>query len=215
MVCIEVRHAHRFLSTRLNKTDRNDARGIAEMMRVGHFKLVRVKSKASLLLCTTLIARKKLVDHTLAIEQSIGGVLKVHGLKVGSVHRCAFAAVNRIDPDRSVNPAQQSLWCLRAWHSISASDPQRESSALRQRSQPERAETPARRLRSPATSCRRLERDPTAGRGPPKTDEDSRCSKNRIDQSIRQESERRVPLRVALQGLGRQQSRRPAARVRP
>lgn len=91
-VCVEVRHAHRFLSTRLNKTDRNDARGIAEMMRVGHYKAVHVKSKASLLLRTTLIARKKFVDHMLAIEQTIRGVLKVHGLKVGSVHRCAFPA---------------------------------------------------------------------------------------------------------------------------
>ena len=34
-VCIEARHAHRFLSSRPNKTDRNDARGIAEMMRLG------------------------------------------------------------------------------------------------------------------------------------------------------------------------------------
>lgn len=90
-VCVEVRHAHRFLSTRLNKTDRSDARGIAEMMRVGHCKPVPVKSKASPSLRTTLIARKKFVDHMLAIEQTIRGVLKVHGLKVGNVHRCTFS----------------------------------------------------------------------------------------------------------------------------
>ena len=36
VVCIETRHAQRFLSSRLVKTDRNDARGIAEMMRLGH-----------------------------------------------------------------------------------------------------------------------------------------------------------------------------------
>jgi transposase len=34
-VCVETRHAQRFLSTRPVKTDKNDARGIAEMMRVG------------------------------------------------------------------------------------------------------------------------------------------------------------------------------------
>ena len=51
-VCIEARHAHRFLSSRPNKTDRNDARGIAEMMRLGHFKAVHVKSRASQLLHT-------------------------------------------------------------------------------------------------------------------------------------------------------------------
>lgn len=41
--CIETRHTQRFLSTRPNKTDRNDGHGIATMMRVGHFKPVHVK----------------------------------------------------------------------------------------------------------------------------------------------------------------------------
>jgi hypothetical protein len=43
-VCIETRQAQRFLSTRPVKTDRNDARGIAEMMRIGHYRPVHVKS---------------------------------------------------------------------------------------------------------------------------------------------------------------------------
>jgi transposase len=91
-ICIEVRHAHRFLSSRPNKTDRNDAHGIADMMRLGHYRAVHVKSKQSLLLRTTLIARKKFVDHMLAIEQTIRGLLKVHGFKIGAVHRCRFSA---------------------------------------------------------------------------------------------------------------------------
>ena len=36
-ICIETRHAPRFLSSRPNKTDRSDARGIADMMRLGHY----------------------------------------------------------------------------------------------------------------------------------------------------------------------------------
>jgi transposase len=91
-VCIETRHAQRFLSSRPNKTDRSDARGIADMMRLGHYRPVHVKSKASQLLRTTLIARRKFVDHMLAIEDSIRGLLKVHGLKLGVVHRARFAA---------------------------------------------------------------------------------------------------------------------------
>jgi transposase len=94
-VCIETRHAQRFLSSRPNKTDRSDARGIAEMMRLGHFRSVHVKSKASQLLRTTLIARQKFVDHMVAIEQTIRGLLKVHGFKIGLVHRSAFA--KRVD----------------------------------------------------------------------------------------------------------------------
>jgi transposase len=91
-VCIETRHAQRFLSSRPNKTDRSDARGIAEMMRLGHFRPVHVKSRASQLLRTTLIARRKFADHMVAIEATIRGLLKVHGLKIGDVHRCTFAA---------------------------------------------------------------------------------------------------------------------------
>jgi Transposase len=45
-VCIETRRAQRFLSSRPNKTDRSDARGIADMMRLGHSRPVHVKSKA-------------------------------------------------------------------------------------------------------------------------------------------------------------------------
>lgn len=82
-VCIETRHTHRFLSSRPNKTDRSDARGIAEMMRLGHFRAVHVKSKASQMIRTALIARQKFVDHLVAIEQTIRGLLKVHGLKIG------------------------------------------------------------------------------------------------------------------------------------
>jgi transposase len=91
-ICIETRHAQRFLSSRPNKTDRSDARGIADMMRLGHYRPVHVKSRAAQLLRTTLVARKRFVDHMLAIEGTIRGLLKVHGLKVGPVHRCTFSA---------------------------------------------------------------------------------------------------------------------------
>lgn len=92
VVCIETRHAQRFLSSRPNKTDRSDARGIAEMMRLGHFRPVHVKSRASQILRTTLRARHKFVEHLQSIELTIRGLLKVHGLKIGPVHRCTFAA---------------------------------------------------------------------------------------------------------------------------
>jgi transposase len=62
------------------------------MMRLGHFKPVHVKSRPSQLIRTTLMARKQFVDHMLAIELSIRGLLKVHGIKIGAVHRCTFAA---------------------------------------------------------------------------------------------------------------------------
>jgi transposase len=88
--CIETRHAQRFLSSRPNKTDKNDARGIADMMRLGHFKPVHVKSQASLHVRALLVARKQMLSAILKLEGTIRGLLRIHGLKVGVVHRSRF-----------------------------------------------------------------------------------------------------------------------------
>src|SRR4051812_40657302 len=47
VICIETRHAQAVLSAQVNKTDRNDARGIPQMMRVGLYRPVHVKTLAS------------------------------------------------------------------------------------------------------------------------------------------------------------------------
>lgn len=47
VICVETRHMKAALSAKLNKTDRNDARGIAQMMRVGLYRPVHVKTMAS------------------------------------------------------------------------------------------------------------------------------------------------------------------------
>lgn len=92
VVCIETRQAQRFLSSRPVKTDKNDARGIAEMMRLGHYRPVHVKSPAAQSMRTTLAARAQLVSSQLQIEATIRGLLRVYGLKMGKIHRNRFAA---------------------------------------------------------------------------------------------------------------------------
>jgi transposase len=62
------------------------------MMRLGHYRAVHVKSKSSQLIRTPLVARSKFVEHMVAIEVTIRGLLEVHGLKLGALHRCQFAA---------------------------------------------------------------------------------------------------------------------------
>ena len=89
--CLETRHTQRFLSTRPNKTDRNDAHGIASMMRLGHFKPVHVKSRQSQLRRALLVGRKQFMAATLQIENTIRGLLRVQGLKLGTVHRNRFS----------------------------------------------------------------------------------------------------------------------------
>jgi transposase len=83
-ICVDVRHMARLLRAQTgNKTDRNDARGIAQMMRVGIFKVVHVKTERSQRLKVLLTVRKVLKSKLLDIEADLRGVLKNFGLKLG------------------------------------------------------------------------------------------------------------------------------------
>ena len=88
--CIEVHHAHGILKTRRNKSDRNDARGIAEMMRVGAFRQVHVKSDWSREVRAMLVARTALVTKAGDLANLIGGTLLTFGLKLGRLQRRTF-----------------------------------------------------------------------------------------------------------------------------
>lgn len=85
IVCIETRHAHAALKAQNIKTDRNDARGLAQIMRTGWFKQVHVKSHQSQKLRVLLNNRRCLLDKRLDIERQIRGTLKTFGMKTGPV----------------------------------------------------------------------------------------------------------------------------------
>lgn len=89
-ICIETRHTKAFLKAQPNKTDRNDARGIAQMMRVHLFKPVHVKTLASQKRRALLTARALLQGKAIAIENDIRGLLRNFGLKVGMVGAVKF-----------------------------------------------------------------------------------------------------------------------------
>jgi len=90
VVCIETRHTRAYLKAQVNKTDRNDARGIAQMMRVNLFRPVHVKTLASQKQRALLTARKLLQGKAIAIENDIRGLLRNFGLKVGVVGTAKF-----------------------------------------------------------------------------------------------------------------------------
>ena len=73
------------LKAQINKTDRNDARGIAQMMRVGLYRPVHVKTLRSQKLRMLLTHRKLLQSKAIAIENDLRGTLRNFGLKVGMV----------------------------------------------------------------------------------------------------------------------------------
>jgi transposase len=90
VICMETRHVKAFLKAQPNKTDRNDARGIAQMMRVNLFRPVHVKTLTSQKRRALLTARKLLQEKAIAIENDIRGLLRNFGLKVGVVGTVKF-----------------------------------------------------------------------------------------------------------------------------
>jgi transposase len=81
------------LKAQINKTDRNDARGIAQMMRAGLYRPVHVKTLRSQKLRMLLTHRKLLQSKAIAIENDLRGTLRNFGLKVG---KAEFSAAKRI-----------------------------------------------------------------------------------------------------------------------
>jgi transposase len=91
-ICVETRHMRAALKAQINKTDRNDARGIAQMMRAGLYRPVHVKTLRSQKLRMLLTHRKLLQSKAIAIENDLRATLRNFGLKVGVVGTIKFEA---------------------------------------------------------------------------------------------------------------------------
>jgi len=92
VICVETRQMRAVLKARINKTDRNDARGMAQMMRAGLYRPVHVKTLRSQKLRMLLTHRKLLQSKAIAIENDLRGTLRNFGLKVGMVGKVKFEA---------------------------------------------------------------------------------------------------------------------------
>ena len=90
LVCVETRHMQALLKAQINKTDRNDARGMAQMMRVGLYRPVHVKTLRSQKLRMLLSHRKLLQSKAIAIENDLRGTLRNFGIKVGMAGTVKF-----------------------------------------------------------------------------------------------------------------------------
>ena len=83
VICIDARHAKAALSMQINKSDRNDAVGLARIMQCGWYKEVRVKSVACHEIRAVLNSRGLLVKIKRDLENQIRGLLKNLGLVIG------------------------------------------------------------------------------------------------------------------------------------
>jgi transposase len=92
VICVETRHMRAVLKAQINKTARNDARGMAQMMRAGLYRPVHVKTLRSQKLRMLLTHRKLLQSKAIAIDNDLRGTLRNFGLKVGMVGTVKFEA---------------------------------------------------------------------------------------------------------------------------
>lgn len=87
---VEARHMRASLSAMRNKTDRNDAHGIAQMMRMGWFRAVHIKGDDTQQLKSFLANRRLLKRKLIDLQNHIRGILRAHGLRVGAAGSSAF-----------------------------------------------------------------------------------------------------------------------------
>jgi transposase len=79
VVCLDARHAKAALRVQINKTDANDAHGLAQVVRTGWFREIAVKSMDAQSLRLLLVARAQLVSQRQAIANTLRGLLKAFG----------------------------------------------------------------------------------------------------------------------------------------
>jgi transposase len=91
-VLLETRHVKAALSAMIVKTDRKDARGIAQLLRMGWYRPVHRKSPPAQEIRALLAGRKLLQTKLRDVELSIRGLLRGFGLKRGEVSKGRFAA---------------------------------------------------------------------------------------------------------------------------
>ena len=91
VICIDARHAKAALKMQINKSDRNDAVGIACIMQCGWYREVRVKDLGSHATKALLVSRALLVKIKRDIENQIRGLLKNLGLVIGQAKMNVFA----------------------------------------------------------------------------------------------------------------------------
>ena len=82
VVCMEAQQVKAALSAMRNKTDKHDARGIAQLLRSGWYSQVHVKSMESHHIRMLLTSRKAVLDKCIDLENEIRGLFKIFGIKL-------------------------------------------------------------------------------------------------------------------------------------
>src|SRR3954447_5423401 len=117
-ICIDARHAKAALDMAANKTDANDADGLAHLAEVGFYREVRVKGFDSMLTRTLVAARTRLVRIMTELSNQIRGLMKTFGLVVPAGKGSRFEGhVRELLVDQN-GLAAIILPVLEAWRSL-------------------------------------------------------------------------------------------------
>lgn len=117
-VCIDARHAKAALDMAANKTDVNDADGLAHLAEVGFYREVRVKSFDSMLVRTLVAVRRQMLKMTIQISNQIRGVMKTFGLVVPKSAGSVFDGHIRILLATNAGLERIVLPMLEAWQAL-------------------------------------------------------------------------------------------------
>jgi transposase len=117
-ICIDARHAKAALDMAPNKTDANDADGLAQLAEVGFYREVRVKGFNSLLTRTLVAARTRLVRIKTELSNQIRGMMKTFGLIVPAGKGSRFEANARRLLADEAELASILLPLLEVWRSM-------------------------------------------------------------------------------------------------
>jgi transposase len=117
-ICVDARHAKAALDMAANKTDANDADGLAHLAEVGFYREVRVKGFDSMLTRTLVSARTRLVRITTELSNQIRGLMKTFGLVVPAGKGSKFDEHVRALLDDQKDLAAIVLPVLEAWRSM-------------------------------------------------------------------------------------------------
>jgi transposase len=113
MVCLDARQAKAALNMKINKTDDNDAEGLAQLVRSGWYREVRVKSREAMLERSLLGARTQLLNMVTDLPNQIRGLMKTFGLVVPKGAGTVFETNVSAGCSRMRRPWRPS--CCRCW----------------------------------------------------------------------------------------------------
>ena len=94
-ICIDARKMAAILSVTVNKTDKNDSRGIADAMRCNHYKAVNIRGDADDSIGIFLSSRSTLVKSRGTFKNTVRGLLKTYGICLGEVSNEKFSETVR------------------------------------------------------------------------------------------------------------------------